>query len=117
MSAREPAPWAVRPLDHEKPSKGGCLVKLLTTSAAAAVAAAVTVGLASAAVAAAPGRPVTPQVATPSAVKPAKPGDFNGDGYRDLAIGAPNAKVGKAAKAGAVAVAYGSKKGLSTARR
>ncbi|GAB3982867.1 FG-GAP repeat protein [Actinoallomurus acanthiterrae] len=91
-------------------------MKLLTTSAAAAVAAAVAVGLASAAVAA-PGRSVTPRGAAPAAAKAAKPGDFNGDGYPDLAIGAPDATVGKATKAGAVAVAYGSKNGLSTARR
>jgi hypothetical protein len=92
-------------------------VKLVSSGTAAAVTAALTVGLASAAVAAVPARPVTLQVAAPAAVKAAKPGDFNGDGYRDLAVGAPDAKVGKAAKAGAVAVAYGSKKGVSTARR
>ncbi|WP_433191025.1 FG-GAP-like repeat-containing protein [Actinoallomurus sp. CA-150999] len=90
-------------------------MKIVTTSAAA-VAAAVTVGLASAALAA-PGRPTVTRSAVSATVKAAKPGDFNGDGYPDLAIGAPDATVGKAAKAGAVAVAYGSKNGLSTARR
>ncbi|NGO11166.1 hypothetical protein G5C60_27080 [Streptomyces sp. HC44] len=39
--------------------------------------------------------------------------DFNGDGYADLAVGAPNATVSGAAKAGYVAVTYGSSSGLS----
>ncbi|MFI0511894.1 FG-GAP and VCBS repeat-containing protein [Streptomyces sp. WSLK1-5] len=43
--------------------------------------------------------------------------DFNGDGYRDLAIAAPSATVGGHTYAGAVVVAYGSKSGISTARR
>ncbi|MCO5967034.1 FG-GAP-like repeat-containing protein [Actinoallomurus soli] len=91
-------------------------MRILATGTIAMVTVAATAGLASAAVAAAPRQPVTP-AGVRAAVKPAKPGDFNGDGYRDLAIGAPDAKVGTATKAGAVAVAYGSKNGLSTARR
>ncbi|MFF4627043.1 FG-GAP-like repeat-containing protein [Streptomyces griseorubiginosus] len=43
--------------------------------------------------------------------------DFNGDGYRDLAIAAPSATVGGRTYAGAVVVAYGSRSGISTARR
>lgn len=43
--------------------------------------------------------------------------DFNGDGYADLAIGAPNATVSGRAKAGYVAVTYGSADGLSTANK
>ncbi|MES4886598.1 FG-GAP-like repeat-containing protein [Streptomyces sp. NPDC096012] len=42
--------------------------------------------------------------------------DFNGDGYRDLAIGAPGAVAGGKAKAGAVVVEYGSASGISAAR-
>ncbi|MET9442394.1 FG-GAP-like repeat-containing protein [Streptomyces sp. NPDC006610] len=42
--------------------------------------------------------------------------DFNGDGYRDLAIGAPGAVAGGKAKAGAVVVTYGSAGGISPAR-
>ncbi|WP_371667185.1 FG-GAP-like repeat-containing protein [Streptomyces sp. NBC_00289] len=42
--------------------------------------------------------------------------DFNGDGYRDLASGAPGAVVGGKAKAGAVVVNYGSSSGISAAR-
>ena len=38
--------------------------------------------------------------------------DFNGDGYPDLAIGAHTAPVGEVARAGVVAVAYGSPDGL-----
>ncbi|WP_425473697.1 integrin alpha [Streptomyces tailanensis] len=43
--------------------------------------------------------------------------DFNGDGYADLVIGAPDATVSAKAKAGYVAVMYGSKSGLSTTKR
>ncbi|WP_037640044.1 FG-GAP-like repeat-containing protein [Streptomyces bicolor] len=42
--------------------------------------------------------------------------DFNGDGYRDLATGAPGAVAGGKAKAGAVVVNYGSSSGISAAR-
>ncbi|MCX5048132.1 MULTISPECIES: FG-GAP-like repeat-containing protein [unclassified Streptomyces] len=42
--------------------------------------------------------------------------DFNGDGYRDLAIGAPGAVANGKAKAGAVVVNYGSSSGISAAR-
>jgi hypothetical protein len=43
--------------------------------------------------------------------------DFDGDGYADLAIGAPGATVGGAGKAGYVTVMYGGPHGLSTSRR
>lgn len=43
--------------------------------------------------------------------------DFNGDGYADLVIGAPDATVSAKAKAGYVAVMYGSKSGASTTKR
>ncbi|MEV6168081.1 hypothetical protein AB0L99_07630 [Streptomyces sp. NPDC051954] len=46
------------------------------------------------------------------AATPAAPYDFNGDGRRDLAIGAPGATVGGKARAGAVSVVYGSASGL-----
>jgi hypothetical protein len=39
-------------------------------------------------------------------------GDFNGDGYSDLAVGIPGEDVGTKADAGAVAVIYGSSAGL-----
>ncbi|BCL30455.1 FG-GAP-like repeat-containing protein [Streptomyces aurantiacus] len=41
--------------------------------------------------------------------------DFNGDGYADLVVGAPNATISSKAKAGYVAVTYGSASGVSTA--
>ncbi|WP_410540510.1 integrin alpha [Streptomyces sp. KL2] len=43
--------------------------------------------------------------------------DFNGDGYRDLAIGNRGATVGRVKQAGAVAVVYGSAHGLDFTRR
>jgi len=41
------------------------------------------------------------------------PGDFNGDGFADLAVGAPGESVGTLAFAGAVNVLYGSPSGLT----
>jgi hypothetical protein len=43
--------------------------------------------------------------------------DFNGDGYPDVAIGAPGTTVNTQAGAGAVSVLYGSASGLSTSRK
>lgn len=43
--------------------------------------------------------------------------DFNGDGYRDVAVGAPGAANGSVDAAGAVVVLYGSATGVSTAHR
>jgi hypothetical protein len=48
---------------------------------------------------------------------PAKPYDFNGDGYTDLAIGSPYGKVGSVTSAGFVNVVYGSSAGLATGTR
>ncbi|OEJ62787.1 hypothetical protein BGM19_03735 [Streptomyces agglomeratus] len=52
-------------------------------------------------------------VAAPSGLQ----GDFNGDGYRDLAIAAPIAKVDGKSNAGYVAVVYGTSSGLDTSKR
>ncbi|MFJ9964090.1 FG-GAP-like repeat-containing protein [Streptomyces avermitilis] len=41
--------------------------------------------------------------------------DFNGDGYRDVAVSAPYAAVASADQAGAVVISYGSAKGLDSA--
>ncbi|CAM5354456.1 VCBS repeat-containing protein OS=Streptomyces alboniger OX=132473 GN=CP975_18455 PE=4 SV=1 [Streptomyces alboniger] len=57
--------------------------------------------------------PVTTATAAPSGLA----GDFNGDGYRDVAIGAMSADVGSVQSAGAVVVLYGSSSGVSTARK
>ncbi len=56
-----------------------------------------------------------PASAAPASVDVAD--DFNGDGYADLVIGAPNATVSGKAKAGYVAVMYGSKSGVATTRK
>ncbi|KAB1143983.1 hypothetical protein F7R91_23990 [Streptomyces luteolifulvus] len=44
-------------------------------------------------------------------------GDFNGDGYRDVAVSAPTATVGGKAYAGQIAVMYGSASGLKATSR
>lgn len=41
-------------------------------------------------------------------------GDFNGDGFDDLAIGVPNESIGSISRAGAVNVLYGSSNGLTS---
>lgn len=51
-----------------------------------------------------------------AATTPAKPYDFDGDSYADLAIGVPGERVGGKDGAGAVNVLYGSKKGLTPKR-
>ncbi|MET9678670.1 FG-GAP-like repeat-containing protein [Streptomyces coeruleorubidus] len=56
---------------------------------------------------------ITPAAAAPSGLA----GDFNGDGYRDIAIGAMSADVGSVQSAGAVVVLYGSSSGVSAARK
>lgn len=57
--------------------------------------------------------PTTPASAAPSG----RSGDFNGDGYRDVAIAAPAAKAGGKAWAGQVAVVYGTASGLNPDKR
>ncbi|MFF2504193.1 FG-GAP-like repeat-containing protein [Streptomyces sp. NPDC058067] len=55
----------------------------------------------------------SPASAAPSGLQ----GDFNGDGYLDLATAAHNATVSGAKDAGAVVVNYGSSSGISATRR
>lgn len=43
-------------------------------------------------------------------------GDYNNDGYDDLAIGAPHEKIGDAEDGGAVSIIYGSEQGLTASR-
>ncbi len=47
-----------------------------------------------------------------AAPQPAKPYDFNGDGYADLATGVPGESIGSISQAGLVQVVYGSSSGL-----
>ncbi|MFF0203885.1 VCBS repeat-containing protein [Streptomyces sp. NPDC005017] len=56
--------------------------------------------------------PAGPAVAVHGAV----PGDFNGDGYRDLVLPAPGADVAGQRHAGAVVVVYGSRSGFRADR-
>jgi hypothetical protein len=53
------------------------------------------------------------EAATPAPVRD----DFNGDGYQDLAVGAPRATIGGQSGAGYAAVMYGGPHGLSATRR
>ncbi|MGI8329252.1 FG-GAP and VCBS repeat-containing protein [Actinomadura scrupuli] len=69
--------------------------------------AAVTVGLT--------GLPAVTSAATAAA--PAKAGDFNGDGRRDLALGSPAGTVGSVVNTGFVTVVYGGAAGPDTAKR
>ncbi|KUM80158.1 FG-GAP-like repeat-containing protein [Streptomyces curacoi] len=59
--------------------------------------------------------------ALPAATATAAPsglsGDFNGDGYRDLAVGAPLAKIDGRSNAGYVGIVYGTAGGLDTGKR
>ncbi|MEV0223093.1 FG-GAP-like repeat-containing protein [Streptomyces sp. NPDC050704] len=55
--------------------------------------------------------------ATASAAPAGLKGDFNGDGYGDVAFAAPYAKVGDQVMAGYVAVVYGGATGLDPANR
>ncbi|MEJ8670362.1 FG-GAP and VCBS repeat-containing protein [Streptomyces sp. NBC_01614] len=57
--------------------------------------------------------PATSASAAPSGLS----GDFNGDGYRDVAIAAPIAKVAGKTGAGYVAVVYGTASGPNTGKR
>ena len=57
--------------------------------------------------------PATTAGAAPSGLA----GDFNGDGYRDVAFGAWGTTVGSAQYAGAVVVLYGSSSGVSAAKK
>ncbi|MEV5170546.1 FG-GAP-like repeat-containing protein [Streptomyces flaveolus] len=57
--------------------------------------------------------PTTPAAAAPSRLT----GDFNGDGYLDIALSAAGHQVGTAQQAGAVVVLYGSSSGVSAAKR
>lgn len=52
-----------------------------------------------------------------AAVHGAVPGDFNGDGYRDVVLPAPGANVAGRQGAGAVVVLFGAASGVSTTRR
>ncbi|WP_328398494.1 VCBS repeat-containing protein [Streptomyces sp. NBC_00390] len=60
---------------------------------------------------------LTAAAGTASAAPSGLAGDFNGDGYRDLAISAPAATVGGKEWAGHVAVVYGAATGLNPAKR
>jgi hypothetical protein len=61
------------------------------------------------------GLSAVPAHAAPKA--PARPGDFNGDGHRDLALGSPLGTANGAAMAGFVTVVYGSASGPDSAHR
>ncbi|PIM66937.1 hypothetical protein CTU88_38575 [Streptomyces sp. JV178] len=55
-------------------------------------------------------------LAAPASAATAKADDFNGDGYKDLVVATPRAKVNGQTEAGQVTVLYGSSSGVSTSR-
>ncbi|GLY88053.1 FG-GAP repeat protein [Actinoallomurus iriomotensis] len=61
--------------------------------------------------------PSTAQAAVKAAPAGAKPYDFNGDGYPDLALGSPYGTVGSLTTAGFVTIVYGSASGPNTAKK
>ncbi|MFF3872637.1 FG-GAP repeat protein [Streptomyces sp. NPDC001978] len=73
--------------------------------------------LATAAAAALTGGLLTAAAGTASAAGSGLQGDFNGDGYRDVAVSAPLATVGGKSNAGQIAVMYGSATGLKAGSR
>ncbi|MFF4251811.1 FG-GAP-like repeat-containing protein [Streptomyces sp. NPDC001663] len=76
------------------------------------------IGLAAAiAVAGAVVTPVTASAADGAAVTAKPSTDFNGDGYADVAVAAPGAKVDGHARAGYVAVVYGSAQGAAPSHK
>ncbi|MWA07414.1 hypothetical protein F8568_045245 [Actinomadura sp. LD22] len=61
------------------------------------------------------GLSAVPAHAAPPA--PAQPGDFNGDGHRDLALGSPLGTANGAGRAGFATIAYGTASGPDPSRR
>ncbi|MFJ8081740.1 VCBS repeat-containing protein [Streptomyces sp. NPDC096205] len=52
-----------------------------------------------------------------AAIHGAVPGDFDGDGYRDVVLPIPGADIGQHTRAGAVVILYGSSAGVTTRSR
>jgi hypothetical protein len=82
-----------------------------------ALAALVTVSVLAALFACGAGSPAKAKSSGAGTHKVSANADFNGDGYTDLAVGAPYATVDGQSEAGYVAVMYGSPHGLSAAHR
>ncbi|MEV0239961.1 hypothetical protein AB0I06_08545 [Streptomyces sp. NPDC050674] len=72
--------------------------------------------LASAVAAALAGGLLTMTAGSATALVPGAHGDFNGDGYRDIAVAAASARVGERSGAGQVVIVYGGVGDLSSAR-
>ncbi|MFI1017693.1 FG-GAP-like repeat-containing protein [Streptomyces sp. NPDC020965] len=61
--------------------------------------------------------PSSAPTASPANTASGSTEDFDGDGFRDIAIGAPSAQVGQARQAGQITVLYGSQSGAVTSRQ
>jgi FG-GAP repeat len=86
--------------------------RALAVTAATALGAAGVAGAVHASVA-----PAKARAAVTAAATGAKPYDFNGDGYPDLALGSPNGRVGSYSGAGFVSITYGSTTGANTKKK
>ncbi|WP_067820084.1 VCBS repeat-containing protein [Actinomadura kijaniata] len=89
-------------------------IRTLTTSAAAVT---VALGTVAAVVVTQSGVESNAAPVAATAKKPAAPGDFNGDGYADVADGSPYGKIKGTRPTGFVTVVYGGPKGASAGRR
>ncbi|GLF95327.1 FG-GAP repeat protein [Streptomyces yaizuensis] len=101
-----------------RPTRGPVLAAAVTAVLSLAAPPALAAGGADRPAAVPPGAAPTAQANPKPKPKPqTKPDDFDGDGYRDIAVAAPSGTVNGVVRAGHVSVLYGSKSGAPYQRR